>query len=86
MRVSLHQSRREGSPERFHTDASCRTRRVSYSFILGGNDRVQVGLIGYGLIGGFDLKNQSLLTQCPISRERVLRLLVTRSVSTLTNS
>ena len=34
---------------------------ASYSRILGANDRVQVGFIGYGLIGTqhvFDFKNQ----------------------------
>ena len=34
---------------------------ASYSRILGANDRVQVGFVGYGLIGAqhvFDFKNQ----------------------------
>ena len=34
---------------------------ASYSRILGANDRLQVGFVGYGLIGAqhvFDFKNQ----------------------------
>src|SRR3954470_12410173 len=47
------------SPSRRHFVAALTA--ASYNRILGANDRVQVGFIGYGLIGAqhvYDFKNQ----------------------------
>ena len=66
-------------------NASLPTRRAtlgaltafSYNRILGANDRVQVGFIGYGLIGGqhvFDFKNQKdadLAAMCDVYQPRL---------------
>ena len=66
-------------------NASMPTRRAalgaltafSYNRILGANDRVQVGFIGYGLIGGqhvFDFKNQKdadLAAMCDVYQPRL---------------
>ncbi len=50
---------------------------ASYSRVLGANDRVQVGFIGYGLIGGqhvFDFKNQpdvDMAAMCEVYQPRL---------------
>ena len=50
---------------------------ASYSRILGANDRVQVGFIGYGLIGAqhvFDFKNQKDVDMVAMSETHQPRL------------
>ncbi|MGH9629027.1 MAG: Gfo/Idh/MocA family protein, partial [Bryobacteraceae bacterium] len=50
---------------------------ASYSRVLGANDRVQLGFIGYGLIGAqhvFDFKNQKdaeLAAMCDVYQPRL---------------